>query len=220
MKITRLKATRYVAVFIVLFLSFDAFAQGANSSSGRGALQGIEALAQSESLNDSVENTINISENSSDDLSYILGVDDAIKVVVFGEADLSNTYKIGSTGSISFPLIGEIVLSGKSIREAEDLIEAKLSDGYLIEPSVSIEISSYRTFYILGEVRSPGSYNYQNGVNVLKAVALAGGFTYRANKKNVQILKTRKDGSDLYDKMPVSTSITPGDIILVKERFF
>ena len=118
------------------------------------------------------------------------------------------------------PLLDDVHVAGKQLNEVEALIETKLADGYLKNPSVSIEVESYRAFYILGEVRAPGSYSYKNGINVLKAVAVAGGFTYRANKKHVQILKTRKDGSDIYEEMPVSSAVEPGDIILVQERFF
>lgn len=152
--------------------------------------------------------------------SYVLGADDVINVTVYGENDLSKSYKIGSTGLISFPLIGEINVSGKTTRQVEQVLREKLLDGYLVNPDVSVEVASYRPFYILGEVRNPGSYDYTNGATVLKAVALAGGFTYRANKKEVQVLKTKNAGSDLYDKVSVDTSIGPGDIILVKERFF
>lgn len=156
----------------------------------------------------------------SDTHSYVLGTDDVIKVTVYGENDLSSTYKIGSGGLISFPLIGEIKVEGLSTRQVEHLLQRKLADGYLINPSVSVEVTTYRPFYILGEVRNPGSYDFKNGATVLKAVALAGGFTYRANKREVQVLKTKEGGSSLYENVAVDKAIGPGDIILVKERFF
>jgi len=154
------------------------------------------------------------------DSSYILGADDSIKIAVYGEDDLSGTYKIGSNGVVSFPLVGDVNVGGKTTKAVETHLERLLSDGYLVRPDVSIEVDTYRPFYILGEVREPGSYDYTNGATVLKAVALAGGFTYRANKKDVQILKTKDGSSQLYEKTSVNAEISPGDIILVKERFF
>lgn len=151
---------------------------------------------------------------------YQLGIGDSLKITVFGEDDLSNTFHVGSNGTIAFPLIGDVKVQGLTIQAVETLIKRKLSDGYLINPSISIEVAKYRPFYIMGEVRAPGSYNYINGITALKAVALAGGFTYRANKKQIEILRTKKSDSELYQKVPVTTTISPGDIILVKERFF
>lgn len=203
---TSSKILSYLIVFSVLFMSLDAFAQG---------LQGLAfgAADQGSETSDKIS-----------DHSYVLRVNDEIKITVYGENDLSNTYKIGSTGIISFPLIGDIQVLGMSTHQAKAMIEAKLADGYLKKPSVSLEVSSeavvHREFYILGEVRTPGSYNYQKGLTVLEAVELAGGFTYRSNKKHVQVLKSRKDGSDIYEKMPVGEVVEPGDIILVKERYF
>ncbi len=160
-----------------------------------------------------------VSSDRHDD-AYVLGADDVIKVIVYGESDLTSSYKIGATGAIAFPLIGDVNVQGKTVKQVEALLKERLSDGYLVNPSVIVEVSTYRPFFILGEVRQPGSYDYSNGITVLKAVALAGGFTYRANKKKVQILTTKNKDSNLYEKVPVNTPIGPGDIILVKERFF
>lgn len=151
---------------------------------------------------------------------YVLGPQDQIKVVVYGEDDLSDTYSIDGKGSVSIPLIGEVKLSGITVRDAEIMIAAQLADGYLVDPSVAIEIAMYRPFYILGEVRTPGSYPYIDHISVLKAVALAGGFTYRANTKRVEILRGGEAQSEVYEKFPVDAAIYPGDVIMVKERFF
>ena len=210
--------TKILQAFVYLF-AFAAFSYSfvVYAGEGKNAVQEDVKVASAE-----MENSES-SDSDYDDVelgSYVLGVDDVIKIVVYGEDELSNTYKVGSTGTISFPLLDDVHVAGKQLNEVEALIETKLADGYLKNPSVSIEVESYRAFYILGEVRAPGSYSYKNGINVLKAVAVAGGFTYRANKKHVQILKTRKDGSDIYEEMPVSSAVEPGDIILVQERFF
>jgi len=184
--------------------------------------QGLEALAKKPTQMTDLSHE---NEFRHDEYAYILSVDDIIKVKVHGEDDLSSTYKIDSAGMISFPLIGEIKVQGLSAQQVEQLIKAKLSDGYLVNPSISVEHVSVdtkvqRPFYILGEVRNPGSYKFTSGVTVFEAVSIAGGFTYRANKKNVQILKTKNSSSEFYEKVPVEQVIDSGDIILIKESFF
>lgn len=203
---TYLKFAVYIVVFSSLLISVGAFAQG---------LQGLA------SGGDVAEN---VSEHGGEplyralDSADVFGVDDDIKVTVYGEDALSNTFKIGDLGTISFPFIGDVQVRRKTVQQVKGVIESRLSDGYLKNPRVSIEIVSNREFYILGEVRTPGSYKYKSGVTALQAVGLAGGFTSRAYKKHVQVLKPRKGASDLYEKMLVDAVIEPGDIILVKER--
>ncbi|MGH1397720.1 MAG: polysaccharide biosynthesis/export family protein [Alphaproteobacteria bacterium] len=153
------------------------------------------------------------------DDAYRLGAEDRLRIHVFGEDDLSNSYQVGSDGSIAFPLIGQVVVRGKTVREVQDVLAVRLSDGYLIDPSISVEIDRYRSFYILGEVAAPGSYDYEAGMRVLKAVALAGGFTYRANRDEVRMLR-HDGGEDDYIDVPVNAAFEAGDIIVVKERFF
>ena len=215
-----------LSVFVaVMMLSSGALAQGldqlaqSHDELNHETAQAMEEIEPGSGVA-SVKDMPEQEETVDSDPSYVLGVDDVIKVTVYGEGDLSSVYKIGGTGLISFPLIGEIEVSGKTTRQVEQTLREKLSDDYLVNPNVSVEVATYRPFYILGEVREPGSYAYTNGATVLKAVALAGGFTYRANKKEVQILKTKNSSSGLYDKVSVNTAIGPGDIILVKERFF
>lgn len=217
----------FFAAVLVAPLSYG-FAQGLESLARTAGRVGVVEPEKLEPASGAAPEVITTKQETdtldknveSDVYSYVLGADDIIKVTVYGENDLSSTYKIGSAGMISFPLIGEINVEGQSTRQVEHLLQSRLSDGYLINPSVSVEVASYRPFYILGEVRNPGSYDFTSGATILKAVALAGGFTYRANKKEVQVLKTKESGSDLYEKVSVNTAIGPGDIILVKERFF
>ena len=153
------------------------------------------------------------------DHDYILGAGDKIKITVFGEKDLSGDYKIGGDGAISIPLIGVVNVADMNLRQAEQAIEEKLLNGYLKTPSVSIEVQESRPFYIMGEVRRPGSYNYINGMNILQAVAISGGFTYRANRKSVDVIRGKSSPSK-----PVAISpddpVRAGDIIFVRERFF
>ncbi len=152
--------------------------------------------------------------------AYRMGPEDSLAVVVFGEKELSGIYTIDNTGAISMPLIGEVVLAGCTLRKAEDVISTHYADGYLVSPSVSIEISDFRPFYILGEVKLPGKYDFAAGMNVLKASALAGGFTYRANRKVAKILRYGANGQAVYHKQRLEDAVQPGDVITIQERLF
>lgn len=153
------------------------------------------------------------------DVVYRLGSGDKLKVTVFEERDLSGSFEVAGDGVVSLPLIGPVNAQGLSIRDLEDRIKVRLLDGYLRNPRVSIEVLNYRPFYILGEVKEPGSYPYVNGMSVLNAVALGGGYTYRANKKKITLLR---EGSSEEGKQIVTqeTKVLPGDVIRVEERFF
>lgn len=150
---------------------------------------------------------------------YQLGSGDELRVTVYGEEDLSGEFEIDGTGKISMPLIGNVIIGGETLSDAETLIAELLADGYLITPRVSLEVLNYRPFYIIGEVDKPGSYPYVNDMTVLNAVALASGFTYRANKKKIEI--TRKiDGKEHKIFVDQTAKVLPGDIIRIDERFF
>lgn len=154
-----------------------------------------------------------------DALRYELGSGDEIRVIVYGEEDLSGEFELDGSGVVGMPLIGPVAIGGRDVAEAERLIAEKLADGYLVNPRVSIEVLNYRPFYILGEVKKPGSYPYVNGMTVLNAIALASGFTYRAAEKKIVI--TRKvDGVEKKIDVSDTTLVMPGDIIRVPERFF
>lgn len=150
---------------------------------------------------------------------YTLGAGDRVKVTVFGEDDLSGEFEISGEGAVAFPLVGEVRAVGLSLRQLENEISEKLEDGYLKKPRVNVEVVNYRPFYILGEVKRPGSYPYVNGMSVINAVALGGGFTYRAQKGRISI--TRSNDPDRKER-PVRKDevVLPGDIIRVPERFF
>lgn len=150
---------------------------------------------------------------------YRLGANDKIRIITFGEESLSGEFQVSSTGKISLPLVGEITAAGLSVPEFQAKVEAALRNGYLKEPRVSVEVLSYRPFYILGEVNKPGEYPFSNGLTVMRAVATASGFTYRANTKKVFI--KRADAS-IEQELPLnsSTPVSPGDTVRVVERFF
>ncbi len=150
---------------------------------------------------------------------YTLGVGDRLKLTVYGEADLSGEYEVGSTGFVAMPLIGDIPVAGHSLRAFETAVRNKLAQGYLRDPRVSAQVINYRPFFILGEVAKPGSYPYVNGMNVLNAVALAGGYTYRADKSGVTLTKAN-DPEKKEQSVPEESTVMPGDIIRVPERFF
>lgn len=151
---------------------------------------------------------------------YILGPGDELEIDVYNEPGLSGTYKIDESHVISMPLIGEIRVQGETTRSLEEKIQTSLASGFLVSPSVSIQVGKHRPFYILGEVRAPGSYDFKSDISVLNAVAMAGGFTYRADKNEVRILRSQEGQPDVYEEFPIGTPVHPGDIILVEERFF
>ena len=150
---------------------------------------------------------------------YRLASDDVLNIKIYNEAELSGQYRVDAVGQILMPLIGSVDAMHKTALELAAEIERKLKDGYLKRPSVSVEIAAFRPFYLLGEVRSPGYYSYAYGLDVIKAVAMAGGFTYRANQKKIYI-KRDFNGMKKTMEAHVDTVIYPGDVITVKERFF
>jgi polysaccharide export outer membrane protein len=151
--------------------------------------------------------------------TYTLGTGDQLRVIVFGETDLSGQFTVDDGGHVRLPLIGQVDAAGRTLHQFEGDVAAKLSQGYLKNPRVSVEVTNYRPFFIIGEVNKPGEYPYVNGMNVLNAVALAGGFTYRAREGEVYI---KHAGSNEEEEVDVEAGgkVQPGDIIRVKERFF
>ena len=150
---------------------------------------------------------------------YRLGAGDQVRMTVFRHEDLSGEFEIDGEGYFAMPLVGEILTSGLTARELENEIEIRLKGGgYLINPQVSIEVLNYRPFYIIGEVNSPGSYQYVNGMTVINAVALAGGFSYRADQNDIVINRGGSNGPQI--EALFDTAVLPGDIIEVPERFF
>lgn len=154
-----------------------------------------------------------------EDPAYMLDAGDKVRVIVFGEMDLGGEYEVDGSGFVRLPLIGQIRAAGLEVHEFENSMKSALEKGYLKNARVSVEVINYRPFYILGQVNKPGEYPYVNGMSVLSAVALAGGYTYRANEWNVYI---RRRGAEEQALAPADqvTKVQPGDIITVRERFF
>lgn len=149
---------------------------------------------------------------------YELGSGDRVRVTVFRHADLSGEFEVDGQGNLAMPLAGEVRAGGKTARELEREVATVLEDGYLVDPQVSVEILNYRPFYILGEVRNPGSYPYVSGMTVLNAAALAGGYTPRARTGSLNVTRGGANGHTF--AAGGDTPILPGDIIEVPERFF
>ena len=151
--------------------------------------------------------------------AYRLGSGDHVRITVYNEPNLSGEFQVSDGGSIALPLIGSVKAAGLSVPELEQAVTATFADGWLNNPKVSIEVLTYRPFYILGEVMKPGEYPFSAGLTVLKAVATANGFTYRANTKTIVV---RHEGETVEHAEPLSptTTVQPGDTIRVKERFF
>lgn len=149
---------------------------------------------------------------------YKLAAGDTISIHVYGQDDLSVTSKIDKTGSLKYPFIGNVPLSGKTTEQVNQFITDALMDGYLVKPEVHVYVSEYRPFYIHGQVRKPGAFAYQPGLILSKAIALAGGLTERAS--STWILKRTNNNQNRSIKADEQTEILPGDIITVEQSFF
>jgi polysaccharide export outer membrane protein len=150
---------------------------------------------------------------------YVLGPEDKLRVIVFGEESLSGEFLISGSGKVSLPLIGEVKAAGLTVRQFQDEVQNALKDGYLKDPRVSAEVLNFRPYYILGEVTTPGRYPYTDGLTVVKAVAAAGGFTYRAKSSRVFIKRNTDQKEQEYD-LQATTPVMPGDTIRIPERLF
>jgi polysaccharide export outer membrane protein len=153
------------------------------------------------------------------DDAYRLGAGDRVRVTVFEEPDLSGEFDLDGAGTFPVPLIGAVAALDQSPRALERQIETMFADGWLIRPRVSVEVLSYRPFYIIGEVNQPGAYPYRAGLTVLNAAALAGGFTYRADEDDIEINRGKEGARDRLEAA-VDTAVLPGDVIRVEERLF
>jgi polysaccharide export outer membrane protein len=153
------------------------------------------------------------------DAAYKLDAGDKLRVVVYGQEGLTNTYAIDAGGAITMPLIGAVPARGRTPAGLASEITGKLRNGYIRDPSVAVEIESYRPFFILGEVAAPGQYPYVPNMSVESAVAIAGGFSPRARRDSVTLTHTDGAGS-MRVVVPLGTALSPGDTVQVGERWF
>ena len=147
---------------------------------------------------------------------YLLGPGDRVRVTVFGQPDLSGEFTIDGEGHIALPLVGVVAAAGLTTRQLEAEIADRLEKGgFLVDPQVTVELLTYRPIDVLGEVNRPGSYEFREGMTATNAVALAGGYTYRADRSEV-IIERR---GCRFAALP-NAPLEPGDVITVPERFF
>jgi polysaccharide export outer membrane protein len=155
--------------------------------------------------------------------SYHLGAGDQVRVITYDETQLSNDFTVGADGTIAFPLLGTLQASGLTVTQLETRIAAALQQQKLLsEPSVSVQITQYRPISVLGEVNRPGQYPYQPGMTMLDAVALAGGFTYRAVTDAASDWRSSGDpsGQSVQGQITPGSNLAPGDVITIAERYF
>lgn len=149
---------------------------------------------------------------------YHLRVGDKIKVTVFGEEQISGTYEVNSLGQVSLPLIGEANAKGLSRAQFRDAIRAKYAQGYLVNPKITVQVTNYRPVFVHGEVKNGGEFSFKSGLKIRDAIAMAGGYTYRADKSFVVIVREGYPAARL--RLPSAVEVLPGDNIRVEERFF
>jgi polysaccharide export outer membrane protein len=147
---------------------------------------------------------------------YRLGPADQVRITVYNEAELTGQFVVGAEGVISYPLVGSIQAGGLTVAEFTEALRTALGV-YMRQPNVSVEVTNYRPFFILGEVQRPGTYPYAASLTVLNAVATAGGFTYRANRGRVFV---RRANETVEREYPATTLVRPGDTVRIGERFF
>lgn len=150
--------------------------------------------------------------------TYRLGIGDKLKIVVFGEDNLSGQFEVNALGQVSMPLIGDVPAANQPISEFRAAIGKKLANGYLKNPRVTVDVLNYRPIYVHGEVKSGGEFPFKSGLRLRDAIALAGGFTYRADQTYVAVF--REGEGELSVPMNGTFTVSPGDNIRVLERFF
>ena len=160
-----------------------------------------------------------LESSAAENEEYKLGSGDLIKITVFNQVELSGEYTINGAGLIALPLIGDVTTKDLTVKQVEQNIANKLKPDYLLNPKVNVQVLNYRPFYILGEVKEPQSYPYVDGMTYLNAVAIAGGFTYRAKEDHVMVIRM-KDPQKRKIKLNMDEKVMPGDVIHVEERFF
>lgn len=150
---------------------------------------------------------------------YTLGIGDRVRISTFNEPTLSGEFQVGGKGTISFPLIGDVPAQDKTGKQLEAALVERLGAGYIRNPRVTVEVLSYRPFFILGEVSRPGQYPTFDGMTLSRAIALAGGYTYRANRKQALI---RHPGETQEQRVTIDADarIQPGDVVRIGERYF
>lgn len=150
---------------------------------------------------------------------YVLDAGDSIRVTVFEQEGLTNSYAVDQSGYISFPLVGAVPARGKTVQQVERELAGKLRNGYLRDPDISVEVDRYRPIFVMGEVGAAGQYAYVPGLTVQKAVAMAGGFSPRAGQANADVTRNI-NGETMTGRVLISDPLLPGDTVYIRERLF
>ncbi|NNJ74688.1 MAG: polysaccharide export protein [Anderseniella sp.] len=185
--------------------------------SSSGGLQSSGLSAAPASYGATVQQPVPVAAGSA--TAYQLGAGDKVKVNVFGEPDLSGEFLVGDNGRVDLPLIGAVQARGQTVTQFQNAVVARYSGGYLKDPKVSVSVLNYRPFFIQGEVGKGGEYPYKAGLTIQNAVAIAGGYTYRANTGKAFVRRAGQD-QEVEIQTNQRVAINPGDIIRVPERFF
>jgi len=191
----------------------------ADSGGALSALRKSFAVAQQRSYAPAPANYAVAPMAAVNDAAYRLDAGDKLRVVVYGQDGITNTYALDAGGSITMPLIGAVPARGRTTAGLAAEISARLRHGFIREPSVAVEIEVYRPFFILGEVAAPGQYPYVPNMSVESAVAIAGGFSPRARRDRVTLTHSDDAGS-MRTVVPLGTALSPGDTVVVGERWF
>jgi polysaccharide export outer membrane protein len=149
---------------------------------------------------------------------YSLDAGDRLRVVVFGQEGLTNSYTVDASGKIMIPLIGAVEARGRTTAELGAAIASRLRAGYIREPHVAVEVEVYRPFFVLGEVNTAGQFAYVNGLTIESAIAVAGGYSPRAAKNGARVARTVQ-GRVVTARVPLWYPVRPGDTITVEERW-
>ncbi len=149
---------------------------------------------------------------------YLLGTGDRIEIIVYGEPDMSMKFKVSKSGVVNFPYIGEVVIAGRTPSSIETEIEERLRGDFLLNPMVTINMESFRLFYIFGEVTSPNGYEFQPRLTVEQAIAIAGGFTDRADRDDISIRSGTTN--EVIEDVELTHPVQPGDTVIVEQSFF
>jgi polysaccharide export outer membrane protein len=155
----------------------------------------------------------------SSDYTYKLDYGDRITINVFNQADLSGEYTLDGDGRFSMPLIGTVEAAGLTPAELEALLVDRFKPDYLVNPRIFVQVLNYRPYYLIGEVRGTGAFPYRAGMTYMQAIAIAGGFSYRAKQDHVLVIRS-DDPEQNEIKLSVDEKVQPGDIIRVAERIF
>jgi polysaccharide export outer membrane protein len=150
---------------------------------------------------------------------YQLSSGDRLRIIVFGQDQLTNSYNVDGAGNVALPLIGLVHAQGLTTAQLTGSIESRLREGYLRDPKVSVEVEAYRPFFVLGEVGVAGQYPFVNGMTAQNAIAIAGGFSPRGAQDYVDITRV-VGGRPVTASVPLTFPVRPGDTITVRERFF